>query len=115
MDSLVSLSVFVHIHCDRLLAQGLAINGSLIIIRGVAEPSHPKEKDRASKEHDCISPPSPPFCRHPTPSSGLQAEKYEIPTKKEQLDVRCRATAFPLLHRPSKMLATGLRYHYPDF
>lgn len=55
MDSLVSLSVFAHLHFDQLLAQGLAINGSLIITSGMAEPSHPKEEDLASKARDCAS------------------------------------------------------------
>lgn len=56
-----------------------------------------------------------PFAPLHPPSPGLQAEKYKIHTKKEQLDMRCRAKPFLPLHSPPKTLRTGIRCHSPDF
>lgn len=80
---MVFLPVFVHLHFNQPLAQCLAINGSLIIIGGIAGPSHPKEEDPMSRERGCASHlPLLPFTTQPHPHPGPPAEKYEIHTKK---------------------------------
>lgn len=105
-----SLSLFTSTLTHQLPA---ASAWSLIITGWMAEPSHPKEEETASKAHECATHLSLlPFV---SCSPSLWAKKYKVPTKEERPAMRGKAKTILPPHSPSKMFTAGVRYHRPDW